>query len=92
MVNQQYGTIGLDYNDGFISMSETDYYENLIDLKHFPLRNHGTGNKANSEIQEVLAKIVKIAKQTNLFLLLKLSESFTFILQSMDSKFYIRFL
>ena len=59
----QYGTIGLDYNDGFISMSETDYYGNLIDLKHFPLRYHGTGNKANSEIQQVLAKIVKIAKE-----------------------------
>ena len=59
----QYGTIGLDYNDGFISMSETDYYGNLIDLKHFPLRYHGTGNKANSEIQEVLSKIVKIAKE-----------------------------
>ena len=44
-------------------MSETDYYGNLIDLKHFPLRYHGTGNKANSEIQQVLAKIVKIAKE-----------------------------
>ena len=58
----KYGTIGLYYNDGFISFSETDYYGNLIDLKHFPLRFHGTGNKANSEIQEVLSKIVKIAK------------------------------
>ena len=63
IINQtKYGTIGLDYNDGFISFSETDYYGNLIDLKHFPLCYHGTGNKANSEIQEVLSKIVKIAK------------------------------
>ena len=57
----KYGTIGLDYNDGFISMSETDYYGNLIDLKHYPLKHHGCGNKADSEIQEVIAKIVQIA-------------------------------
>ena len=63
IINQtKYGTIGLDYNDGFISFSETDYYGNLINLKHFSLHYHGTGNKANSEIQEVLSKIVKIAK------------------------------
>ena len=61
--NTQYGTIGLDYNDGFISMSETDYYGNLIALNHFSLKYHGTGNKANSETQEVLAKIVKKAKE-----------------------------
>ena len=63
IINQtKYGTIGLDYNDEFISFSETDYYGNLINLKHFSLHYHGTGNKANSEIQEVLSKIVKIAK------------------------------
>ena len=57
------GVVGLDFNDGFISFSETDYFGNLIDLKHFPLRYHGTGNKADSEMQEVVAKIVRFAKE-----------------------------
>lgn len=57
------GAIGLDFNDGFISYSETDYYGNLIDRKHFPLHCHGGGNKAKSEMQETVAKIVQIAKQ-----------------------------
>ena len=45
-----YGTIGLDYNDGFIEMAETNETGNLIRLKHFDLEYHGTGNRAESEI------------------------------------------
>lgn len=56
------GVIGLDFNDGFLSFSETDYFGNLIGLRHFPLKYHGMGNKADSEIQEVLAGIVQLAK------------------------------
>ena len=57
-----YGVIGLDFNDGFISMSETDYYGNLIQLKYFPLFHHGKGNKAKTNLQQVIAQIVHIAK------------------------------
>ena len=56
------GVIGLDFNDGFISFAETDYYGNLTELRHVPLRYHGTGNKADSELQEVLAQMVQLAK------------------------------
>lgn len=56
-----FGTIGLDFNKGFISLSETDYFGNLVFQKHCPLKYHGTGNKASSEMQEMIAKIVKIA-------------------------------
>ena len=44
------GVIGLDFNDGFLSFSETDAYGNLIGLRHFPLNSHGMGKKAESEI------------------------------------------
>lgn len=57
-----YGVIGLDFNDGFISLAETDYYGNLVDLKHYPLKHHGSGNKADSEIQETVARIARLAK------------------------------
>ncbi|MCJ7842746.1 IS200/IS605 family accessory protein TnpB-related protein [Lederbergia sp. NSJ-179] len=58
-----YGAFGFDYNDGFISSSETDAYGNLIQLRHYPLRYHGTGNHAKSEIQQVISTIVALAKE-----------------------------
>ena len=58
-----YGVIGLDFNDGFLSFSETDAYGNLIGLRHFPLNSHGMGKKAESEMQETVAKIVRLAKE-----------------------------
>ena len=57
----KYGTIGLDYNDGFIELSETDECGNLIYQDHIILKEHGTGNKAKSEIEQAIAKIVSYA-------------------------------
>ena len=56
-----YGTIGLDYNNGFIEMAETNETGNLVKLKHIDLKYHGTGNKAESEIREVVSDIVNYA-------------------------------
>ena len=59
-----YGTIGLDYNDGFIELSETNETGNLVYLEHFELKFHGTGNSAKSEIRDVVSKIVNYAIMT----------------------------
>lgn len=56
-----YGTIGLDYNDGFIEMAETNETGNLVKLKHIDLKYHGTGTKAESEIRHVVSDIVNYA-------------------------------
>ena len=56
-----YGTIGLDYNDGFIEMAETNETGNLVKLKHIDLKYHGTGKKAESEIRQVVSDIVNYA-------------------------------
>ena len=58
---KNFGTIGLDYNDGFIELAETDETGNLIKLKHIDLEYHGTGNKAKSEIQGKVSTIVDYA-------------------------------
>ena len=58
---KNYGTIGLDYNDGFIELAETNKTGNLIKLKHIDLEYHGTGNKAKSEIREKVSTIVDYA-------------------------------
>jgi hypothetical protein len=51
------GAIGLDYNDGFIQLSETDGIGNLIHQIKFDLKLHGTGKKAETEIREAIAAI-----------------------------------
>ena len=58
-----YGTFGLDYNNGFIEMSETDETGNLIGQYHYDFKYHGTGNRAKTEIEQTISKIVNIAKQ-----------------------------
>ena len=58
----KYGTIGLDYNDGFIELSETDESGNLLHQKHYDLKYHGTGNRAEVEIRDVIADIVGYAE------------------------------
>ena len=59
-----YGTIGLDYNDGFIELAETNETGNLVHLEHFDLKFHGTGNSATSEIRNVASRIVNYALLT----------------------------
>lgn len=58
----KYGTIGLDYNDGFIELSETDESGNLVYRKHYGLRHHGTGSRAEAEIRDVIADIAGYAE------------------------------
>ena len=53
-----FGTIGIDYNDGFMQVAETNETGNLVRLERIPLDYHGTGNRAKSEIEEKIAKIV----------------------------------
>ena len=59
------GCVGLDFNNGFISLSETDKYGNLIKSENIPLFCHGTGNRAESEMSEVVSKIVRYTKSVN---------------------------
>ena len=58
---KNFGTIGLDYNDGFIELAETNETGNLIKLKHIDLKHHGMGNKAGNEIREKVSTIVDYA-------------------------------
>lgn len=55
------GTIGLDYNKGFIELSETNKEGNLIKQKHIDLKYKGCSNKAINEIREVISSICNYA-------------------------------
>lgn len=55
------GVIGIDYNDGFMELVETNRHGNMVSAEYVSLDFHGTGNRAESEIKEKLSKIVKVA-------------------------------
>lgn len=55
------GVIGLDYNDGFIQLAETNKSGNLIKLQKYTLNFHGCENKAKTEIEQVLHNITTYA-------------------------------
>ena len=58
------GAIGLDYNDGFIQMAQTDRHGNLTGERRFALVYHGTGKKAQDEIRQKVARISSLALET----------------------------
>ena len=58
------GAIGLDFNDGFIQLSETDRNGNLVCLERYPLEYHGTGSKAENEMRQVVSRISRHSLQT----------------------------
>ena len=47
---------------GFIAVAETDGYGNLVGVKDIPLKYHGTGNKAKSEMSEIISKVVRYTR------------------------------
>jgi len=55
------GVYGVDYNNGFFEVAETNGSGNLVCAEHVVLRYHGTGNRAASEIKEKLSKFVRQA-------------------------------
>lgn len=59
----KYGVLGLDYNDGFIEMSETNESGNLIGQYHYDLKYHGKGKKAENEIRQTISEIVKMGEK-----------------------------
>ena len=59
MVALNKGAIGLDFNDGFIELSETDYYGNLVAQKRYDLPKGGSANAKLTAVRQTVAKIVK---------------------------------
>lgn len=60
LTRSTYGTIGLDFNKGFITLSETNQYGNLIQTQFLPYR-FKSGNKTRTDLQEIVATVVNIA-------------------------------
>lgn len=59
----EYGTIGLDFNKGFVTLSETNRYGHLIKTKLLPYRFRA-GNKTKTDLQKIANHVTALAYQT----------------------------
>lgn len=59
----EYGTIGLDFNKGFVTLSETNQYGHLIRTEFLPYR-FKSGNKTKTDLQKIANHVTALACQT----------------------------
>lgn len=60
LTRSTYGTIGLDFNKGFITLSETNQYGHLVQTQVLPYR-FKSGNKTKTDLQQVISEVVNLA-------------------------------
>lgn len=58
-----YGTIGLDFNKGFVTLSETNKYGHLIQTQ-FLLYRFKSGNKTKTDLQDIANHVTRLASQS----------------------------
>lgn len=63
LTRKTYGTIGIDFNKEFLTVSETDRNGNLLKTDILKYR-FGTGNKTKSDLENCISKILKRALET----------------------------
>ena len=63
LTRKSYGTIGIDFNKGFLTVSEIDRNGNLIKTEILKYR-FGKGNKTQSDLENCISKILKRALDT----------------------------
>ena len=57
------GTIGLDFNKGFVTLSETNQYGHLVRRQFLPYR-FKAGNKTKTDLQKIANHVTVLAYQT----------------------------
>ena len=57
-----YGTIGLDFNKGFVTLSETNQYGHLVDTQFLSYR-FKSGNKTSTDLEAIATTVVKRASE-----------------------------
>ena len=63
LTRKNYGTVGIDFNKGFLTVSETDRNGNLVKTDIFKYR-FGEGNRTRSDLENCISKILKRALET----------------------------
>lgn len=60
LTRSTHGTIGLDFNKGFITLSETNQYGHLVQTQFLPYR-FKSGTKTRTDLQQVISKVVNLS-------------------------------
>ena len=63
LTRKTYGTIGIDFNKGFLTVSETDRNGNLVKTDILKYR-FGKGSKTQSDLENCISKILERASET----------------------------
>ena len=63
ITRSDYGTLGLDFNKGFVTLSETNQYGHLIQTQFLPYR-FKSGNKTKTDLQKIANHVTALACQT----------------------------
>jgi transposase, IS605 orfB family len=63
LTRKTYGTVGIDFNKGFLTVSETDRNGNLVKTDILKYR-FGKGDKTQSDLENCISKILKRALET----------------------------
>lgn len=63
LTRNTYGTIGIDFNKGFVTISQTNKYGHLIGTNKMTYR-FGSGNKTENDLLLIINKLTKLAIKT----------------------------
>ena len=63
LTRKNYGTIGIDFNKGFVAISETNRYGHLIKTDKMTYR-FGSGNKTKNDLLLIINKLIELAIYT----------------------------
>lgn len=63
LTRKNYGVIGIDFNKGFLAVSETNKYGHLVKTEKMDYR-FGSGSKTVNDLLTVINKLIKIAMST----------------------------
>lgn len=63
ITHSSYGTIGLDFNKGFVTLSETNQYGHLMQTQFLPYR-FKSGDKTKTDLQRIANHVVSLACMT----------------------------
>jgi transposase, IS605 orfB family len=62
VTTDSYGTLGLDFNKGFITLSETNKYGHLVSTNFFPYR-FKSGHATKTDLESIVNKVVSYASE-----------------------------
>ena len=63
ITRSDHGTVGLDFNKGFVTLAETNKYGHLVRMQTLPYR-FKSGDKTKTDLQGVANHVVELALQT----------------------------